>query len=101
VEFLVFASPVAGKEDEFNRWYTGVHIPDMLKIPAVTSASRMRLRPVGAEETRPEYLTIYQVDGDLDSLVKEIGVRTRTGEFGPLPDSIDKHSVRMIVGEPA
>jgi hypothetical protein len=101
MQFLVFASPIPGKEDEFNEWYTGVHIPDMLKIPAVTAATRIRLRPVGAEEKRPEYLTTYEVDGDIDSLIKEIGVRTRNGEFGALPDSIDKSTVRMIVGEPA
>ncbi|MCX4090818.1 DUF4286 family protein [Nocardia sp. alder85J] len=101
MQFLVFASPTVGKEDEFNEWYTGEHIPDMLKIPAVTSATRIRLRPVGGTEKRPEYLTTYEVDGDIDSLIKEIGVRTRNGDFGATSDTLDMSSVRMIAGEPA
>ena len=36
--FFVFSNPVAGHEDEYNRWYDQQHAPDVVAIPGFVSA---------------------------------------------------------------
>ena len=43
---LAFPNPVAGREDEFNRWYDGQHLPDMLAVPGFVSGQRFALTDV-------------------------------------------------------
>ena len=62
---MVLTNPVAGKEDEFNDWYTNVHIREIVEVPGIVSAQRFKLAeaqsgPVGSHE----YLAIYEVEGD-------------------------------------
>ena len=63
--FMVLTNPVAGKESEFNDWYTNVHIREIVEIPGFVSAQRFELAdaqsgPAGAHR----YLAIYEVEGD-------------------------------------
>ena len=59
---VVFADPVdKNLEEEFNEWYSAVHVPQILKLPSFTSARRFRLTPGGAAGPPAEYLTIYEV----------------------------------------
>jgi len=37
---VVFSNPVEGKEDEFNEWYDNVHVPELLAVPGMVSATR-------------------------------------------------------------
>ena len=37
--YMVKSNPVAGKEAEFNRWYSEVHLPEVLKIEAFSRPS--------------------------------------------------------------
>ena len=39
---IVLTNPVDGREDEYNDWYTNVHLDDVLKIPGVVGAQRFR-----------------------------------------------------------
>ena len=50
---VVFSNPVAGKEDEFNEWYDKVHIPELLTVPGMLSATRYALHEAA----------IYHVEG--------------------------------------
>ena len=36
--FFAFSNPVAGHEDEYNRWYDQQHAPDVVAIPGFVSA---------------------------------------------------------------
>jgi len=38
--YLVLTNAVPGREEEFNRWYTEQHLPDVLRVPGVVSAQR-------------------------------------------------------------
>lgn len=49
MHLIVFSSPRAGMDEEYNTWYTEVHIPDMLEIPGVKSCNRFRAQPVGGQ----------------------------------------------------
>jgi len=48
----------AEHEDEYNRWYDEVHLPEILAIPGFVGARRFRA-PGSAD-----YLTIYEIEGD-------------------------------------
>lgn len=62
---VVLTNPVPGREDEFNDWYSNVHIQEICTIPGFKSAQRFKLGdaqmgPAGAHQ----YLAIYEIDGD-------------------------------------
>jgi hypothetical protein len=62
---VVLTNPVAGKEKEFNEWYTNTHVREIVQIPGFVSAQRYKLGdaqmgPTGSHQ----YLAIYEIDGD-------------------------------------
>ncbi len=40
---VVMSNPAPGKEQEYNDWYTNVHLGDVLKVPGIVSAQRFKL----------------------------------------------------------
>lgn len=55
----------SSREEEYNRWYDEVHLPDMLDYPEVVAAQRwLRVGPPSAGEPAKEYLTLYELDSD-------------------------------------
>jgi hypothetical protein len=77
------------REKEFNDWYDNMHVPDMLEVPGMISATRW----VGAdpkEGQHRKYLAMYELETDdiekFDSSVRERGMRTmQEGRFSDLP----------------
>ncbi len=49
----------AAREEEFNRWYTHTHIPDLSKAPGFARARRFVSMQGGAPS---RYLAIYEFD---------------------------------------
>ena len=61
--FLAYTNCVERQRDEeFNRWYTHTHLPDLLKAQGVVSARRFfNLNPgVGPSQ----YLALYEIESD-------------------------------------
>ena len=62
---VVLTNPVPGKEDEFNEWYTNIHIQEICQISGFKSAQRFKL---GDAQLGPDgghrYLAIYEIEGD-------------------------------------
>ena len=64
--FVVFSNPVEGREDEYNAWFTDVHLQDALKIPGIIAAQRFKLSDV-QRNTPPfpwGYLALYDIETD-------------------------------------
>ncbi len=64
---VVLANAAPGTDDEFNRWYDQVHVPQLLAIPGLVTARRYRLdqRQMRGTRKRPyEYLTLYEIESD-------------------------------------
>ncbi|MBT5195713.1 MAG: hypothetical protein HOM07_25485, partial [Rhodospirillaceae bacterium] len=40
---VVLTNPVAGKEDEFNDWYSNIHIQEICQLSGFKSAQRFKL----------------------------------------------------------
>ncbi|MDM8010962.1 MAG: hypothetical protein QUV08_08370 [Parasphingorhabdus sp.] len=73
-KMLVLSSPVDGRDDEFNRWYDDVHLPDVFRVPGVVGAERFRMR----SGDQWKYLAIYELDCD-DSAAVEAELMKRAG----------------------
>lgn len=62
---VVRSNPVPGREDEYNEWYDGEHVPEMLSVPGFVSAQRYVVH--GPPDNPPEfrYLAIYEIEGSV------------------------------------
>jgi hypothetical protein len=63
----VQAAAKEGREDEFDEWYTNVHLRDLLAVPGVTGATRYRVSGVqlGEPQLPPaRHLTLYAIESD-------------------------------------
>lgn len=61
---LALTNPLEDREDEFNDWYTNVHLADVLKLPGVVAAQRFVLSET--QHRAPpfdwKYLAVYEID---------------------------------------
>lgn len=63
---VVMANPLDDRHDEFNAWYTHIHIRDVMRAPAAIAVQRFVLSadqpPAndGVEQGRTHYLAIYE-----------------------------------------
>ena len=78
------------REEEFNEWYDNVHLPDMLDVPGMISATRWASAQ-SLEGQRRKYLALYELETDnlesFNSSVKERGMWTmQQGRFSDLPE---------------
>jgi hypothetical protein len=97
---LVFSNPAEGKEDAFNAWYEGTHIPEMLGTPGVVAARRYEVaQPEGMPVPPQKYLAVYELDGDLSTVFAAIGERGKSGAISPGVNT-DRESVAMWVYSP-
>ena len=78
------------REDEYNDWYDNMHLPDMLEVPGMISATRW----VSAEDLkgqRRKFLALYELETDdlakFDAGVRKRGMRTvEEGRFSDLTE---------------
>ena len=63
---LVLSNPVAGKEDEYNRWYDQQHGPDVASVPGFVNWQRLKFAHGGTRQGRAQYqyLVMYRIVTD-------------------------------------
>src|SRR5215831_21151202 len=88
--FFVFSNPVAGHEDEYNKWYDQQHAPDVVSIPGFVTAQRFVKNELPlyrmVDLQVPKYLVIYKiVTDDLEAVFREMNRRLETGETAMSP----------------
>ena len=67
------------KEDEFNRWYNTVHVPEILAVPGFISGRRFRR--ISGDKIK--YMAIYEIES-LDALKSDEYTKARGWyEFEP------------------
>src|SRR5271155_4214779 len=74
--FFVFSNPVAGHEDEYNKWYNEQHAPDVVAIPGFVTAQRFVKNDLPlyrmVDLQVPKYLIIYKiVSADVEAVFNE------------------------------
>jgi hypothetical protein len=45
-KMFVFSKPFAGREADFDEWYTGCRLADICALPGLTTAQQFRLHSV-------------------------------------------------------
>ena len=61
---VVLSNPVAGKEEEYNKWYTQQHLDDVLKVPGFVAAQRFKFGTDTGVPSSLKYLAIYEMETD-------------------------------------
>lgn len=80
-----------GRGDEYNAWYDGTHIPELLQIPGIVSARRLEATPimVGGGAPGQPYITLYELECDNPGAVMaEMGKRGADGTMSR-SDAVD------------
>lgn len=80
--YIVQSNAEVGREEEYNRWYTDVHLPDLARIPGVAAAQRFRFAPQQRDTAPPYpfgYLAIYELDEDAPTVFAGIDQANREG----------------------
>lgn len=60
---IALVNAAAGKEDEFNDWYTDNHLPAVVALPGFVQAQRYEVPSELAPQLPYRYATIYEIDG--------------------------------------
>jgi hypothetical protein len=90
-KMLVLSNAADGRDEEFNRWYDDVHLPDVFKVPGVTGAERYRMRSGDGWK----YLAIYELECDDPAAVEqELMARAGTDAM-QMTDAFDMQSFFM------
>ncbi len=94
--YTVFSDAVAGKEEEFNRWYTEQHLDDVLKVPGFVAAQRFRLAQEDAAAPA-RYLAIYEVEtDDPQKTLADLNARAGTPAM-PISPALDFAVVKALL----
>ena len=79
--FVVISNPVAGQEEEYNRWYTDQHLPDVLAIPGIVGAQRFKLAQPKSD-LPGGYLALYDIEtNDPQAVMAELERRSGTPQM--------------------
>jgi hypothetical protein len=100
--FLVFSSPVEGREDEYEKWYDEVHLQDVLAVDGVVAAQRFDHVPLDAPEAGEppqKHLALYELDGDPNAVFTEFMARVGSGQM-VLSEALDLANTSMAMWQP-
>ena len=90
---VVYSNATPGQDEEFNRWYDEVHIPEILALGPFTAAQRFRIEDSPGFEEKHRYLAIYEFEGDAGDAVGKLMAASLT-ESG----AIQLDEAHMTVG---
>jgi hypothetical protein len=101
--YVVFGNPPSPEQDgEFNEWYEGTHIPEVLQVPGIISAQRYKVSPLDGAPGAPKfsYLTIYEVEGDPNEVMGKIGAGVASGAIRMDGAPLDPATLSMAFWTP-
>jgi hypothetical protein len=94
---LVFGDALAGREEDFNRWYDGTHAADLVTVPGVVAVNRFVYfeTVLGSGPTPPKFLSM--MDFKTESVEKFSDVLDSMGARFVNTDSFDvTHAWRYL-----
>lgn len=94
---LALSNPVSGMEEEFNDWYTNVHLKECVQLDGTLSAQRFRLTKAQMRENQPyEYLALYEIEnGKEEEAIASLKAALPTMNMKPVIDL--ERSLMMVV----
>ena len=84
-----------GQEDEYNRWYDDVHLPELLQIPGVLSGTRYSALDTGMfPGPDAPYMAVYEIEAD-DAQSFLANFAKRSSEGSPVSPAMDMSSIKL------
>ena len=100
---VVMTNPVSAEcETEYNDWYSGQHIGDVVNVPGFAAATRYVASTAQvAGPPQFKYLAVYEIDADdpadaVKSLREALAIPGRI----PISDALDRKSISVHVYTP-
>ncbi len=63
--YMVYSNPAEGREEEYNDWYSNVHLQEVTRIEGFISAQRFELTKAQlVEEQHYKYMAIYEINNE-------------------------------------
>lgn len=79
--FIIFGNYVAGRYEEYQKWYDEVHLPEVTKVPGFAAMKRGELSPVQIEPRRycpgDQLVMCAQQTDDLLFTIRDFSARAR------------------------
>lgn len=61
----IHLNPTEGREDDFERWYEDVHLPELLDtVDGLVSGRRYWLRAVAGGKPANRHVAVYEIDAE-------------------------------------
>lgn len=102
LSFVVFTSPLPGREEEFYAWYDSTHMPHMLALEGVRSVRRY---DVVREPDRPvapgPYLAVFEWEIEDAAAARAVLAQARRDDVIPLHESLDQTKTKSWFVAPA
>lgn len=79
---VVQSAPIdPAREDEYNEWYSQVHLPEVVAMPGFVGATRYKVHDSSADSATHSYLAIYEIEADdIAGPIAEMRARSAAGE---------------------
>ena len=88
---IVYTAPAAGREDDYNKWYDEVHLPEFAALPGVISGRRFK---VAGDKPAP-YCAVYELSGAPDEVFAAMNANIRDGSMH-MSDALDPASAQIV-----
>ncbi len=72
---IVLSNAADGRDDEFNDWYTNVHLGEVLALGPFVSAQRYKIGDTQIFPQTHGYVAIYDFEGDPQAAVDALTLR--------------------------
>jgi hypothetical protein len=85
---FVVTNPKPGRDDEFNKWYDGIHAQTVLSVDGFVGMKRYRFHS-GLSGLYPRmwsYIAAYDVEGDPNRAGKLLSEKIASVDTSPGPD---------------
>ena len=83
--FVVESNPSSPeKAAEFEAWYQNEHLPEVLAVPGMVSATRYRVSddaPAMGGPLTHRYMVVYEIDGEPNDVMAAMGKASQAGEI--------------------
>ncbi len=100
---LVLSNAAGGRDDEFNDWYTNVHLREVLAVDGFVAAQRFRLADAQLQPDRPashRYLAVYEIEAEDVNEPQQALLTGVTSGAIPLSDTLDLASLTTLAFTP-
>jgi hypothetical protein len=98
-KMVVLTNPVPGREEEYNAWYDGRHLDDVLRCPGFVAAQRFDYATSpGSSTDAPshKYLAIYDIESDDLAATFETFLKVTNTDAMPISPALAPDAVPIV-----